>query len=334
MSPVLDIEDLHVSVGTSHGLVEPVRGVSLSVEPGEAMALVGESGSGKTVTALAVMRLLPTDRVRIEARRFELCGKDIRSATSAEMREIRGNRAAMVFQDPMSSLNPVMRLGGQVAEAVRRTGVTRRAEVKQRVHELLASVEVDPERVARSYPHQLSGGMKQRVMIAIALACEPALIIADEPTTALDVSTQAGVLDLLESLSRNTGTALLLITHDLGVVARVASRVAVMYAGHIVETGATADVLKIPRHPYTRGLLDSVPRMSDERGAEFPAIPGSAPDVRAIPPGCAFAPRCARRTADCVLRPELARLSEVGVEGDLLVNDHQTACWHPLEMSS
>jgi oligopeptide/dipeptide ABC transporter ATP-binding protein len=303
------------------------------VAPGEAVALVGESGSGKTVTALSVMRLLPTDRTRIEARRFELCGHDIRAASPSRMRELRGTKVAMVFQDPMSSLNPVMRIGAQVAEAVRRTGTTGRIAVKQRIHELLESVEVDPVRVARSYPHQLSGGMKQRVMIAIALACRPELIIADEPTTALDVSTQAGVLDLLKGLSSSTGTALLLITHDLGVVARVAGRVAVMYAGRVVETGTTSELFEGPRHPYTRGLLDSVPRMSDTRGTTFPAIPGSAPDTRAIPPGCAFSPRCSRRTADCDQLPELVRLGGLDAAGGAPIG-RRHACWNPLEVAS
>jgi oligopeptide/dipeptide ABC transporter ATP-binding protein len=331
----LAIEDLRVRIGTPRGLVEPVRGVSLHVAAGESVAIVGESGSGKTVTALSVMRLLPADRTRIEATRLELCGHDLRNPSARELRRLRGRTVAMVFQDPMSSLNPVMKVGTQIAEAVRRADRGDRRQVSARVHALLASVEVDPERVASSYPHQLSGGMKQRVMIAIALAGRPELIIADEPTTALDVSTQAAILDLLKGLSRSTGTALLLVTHDLGVVARVAERVEVMYAGRVVETGMTTDLFERPRHPYTRGLLDSVPRMSDVRGIEFPAIPGSAPDVRAIPPGCPFAPRCGRRTAACDAMPPLvadpARSASPSAPTAVA---QRFACWNPLEAAS
>lgn len=329
---VLEIEDLWVRIGTPRGLVEPVRGVSLSIGEGESVAVVGESGSGKTVTALAIMRLLPAARTRIEATRLDLCGQDVRHADDAQLRALRGRRVAMIFQDPMHSLNPVMRCGTQVAEAVRTAGSSSRAAVSARVKELLESVEVDPHRVARSYPHQLSGGMKQRVMIAMALAGRPDLIIADEPTTALDVSTQAGILELLRALSRETGTSLLLVTHDLGVVAQIAERVVVLYAGRVVETGTTAELFERPRHPYTRGLLESVPRMSDARGSEFPAIPGSAPDIRQIPPGCPFGPRCHRRSADCEQMPPLVGPGGTGTAGEGI--GHRYACWNPLEESA
>ena len=330
---VLEIEDLHVRIGTPRGLVEPVRGVSLHVDEGEAVAIVGESGSGKTVTALSIMRLLPPDRTRVEAKRLQLSGHDLRGMSAPGLRRLRGRSVAMVFQDPMSSLNPVMKVATQIGEAVRRVERGDRSRVARRVEELLDSVEVDPRRVASSYPHQLSGGMKQRVMIAMALAGRPELIIADEPTTALDVSTQAAILDLLSGLSARTGTALLLVTHDLGVVARVAQRVAVMYAGRIVETGTTAELFDAPRHPYTRGLLDSVPRMSDVRGVEFPAIPGSAPDVRAIPSGCPFAPRCSNRTGACDALPRLAADDAVAAPRPAS-NLHRFACWNPLEAAS
>lgn len=330
---VLEIEDLHVRIGTPRGVVEPVRGVSLHVDEGEAVAVVGESGSGKTVTALSIMRLLPPDRTRVEAKRLQLSGHDLRGMSSPALRRLRGRSVAMVFQDPMSSLNPVMKVATQIGEAVRRVERGDRSSVARRVEELLDSVEVDPRRVASSYPHQLSGGMKQRVMIAMALAGRPELIIADEPTTALDVSTQAAILDLLRGLSARTGSALLLVTHDLGVVARVAQRVAVMYAGRVVETGTTAQLFEAPRHPYTRGLLDSVPRMSDVRGVEFPAIPGSAPDVRAIPPGCPFAPRCSNRTSTCDALPLLT--ADEAVPAPWPASDlHRFACWNPLEAAS
>lgn len=325
---VLEIEDLWVRIGTPRGMIEPVRGISLSISEGESVAIVGESGSGKTVTALSIMGLLPQSRTRIEAARLELCHQDVRNVTGAELRALRGRRVTMIFQDPMDSLNPVMKIGTQLAEAVRRGRGNSNREVAERVVSLLESVEVDSVRVARSYPHQLSGGMKQRVMIAMALACRPDLVIADEPTTALDVSTQAGILDLLKALSRETGTSMLLVTHDLGVVADIAERIIVMYAGTIVETGTTEELFEHPKHPYTKGLIDSVPTMSDQRGTEFPAIPGSAPDIRHIPTGCPFRPRCSRHTDHCAERPPLAPSLQ---DATLMSPTHLYACWHPIE---
>jgi len=306
-----------VELATAAGVVRPVDGVSLRIAAGETVGLVGESGSGKTMLALALMGLLP-DGARVGGEAWlggaaggassaptEGVRKNLVGLGERERRGVRGREVAMIFQEPMTSLNPVMRAGEQIAEAIRahEPGL-QRAEVRRRVIAALerAAVPEAAER-ARQYPHQLSGGLRQRVMIAMALACGPRLVIADEPTTALDVTVQRQILDLLDELRRGLGLGMLFITHDLGVVARVAERVAVLYAGRIVEEGPAREVLARPRHPYTQGLLAASPRM--ERGKLEP-IPGTVPRLTALPPGCAFEPRCAQRRAECAAgMPEL-----------------------------
>ena len=276
------------------------------------MAIVGESGSGKSVTALSIMRLIPSPPGRIESGEVIFEGQDLLKLDDAGIRAIRGNKIAMIFQEPMSSLNPALTVGLQVAEPVNlhrdaALGARRSSMAK----ELLGRVRI-PDAASRlaSYPHQYSGGMRQRVMIAMALACQPRLIIADEPTTALDVTVQAQILDLLKELTRETGSSLLLITHDLGVVARYADRVAVMYGGRIVETAPARELYKHPRHPYTLGLMASVPRLDGDAGRPLVPIDGQPPDLAQLPPGCAFSPRC--RSVTDVCRTAARRWSQVG----------------------
>ncbi len=296
-APLLELRDVTVAFAGSGGEVTAVDRVSLTIAPGEVMALVGESGCGKSVTSLAIMGLLPRPMARIAAgeirlRRDDGTRLDLAKLTDREMREFRGDKIAMIFQEPMTSLNPLETIGNQVAEAlVTHRGVDWTAG-RRAAAELLARVGLpDPEKKLAAFPHELSGGMRQRVMIAMALACRPQLLIADEPTTALDVTVQAQILDLIRALRRDDAMAVLFITHDLGVVAEIADRVSVMYAGQIVESGTVRDVLKRPRHPYTRALLDSLPRV-DRRGGKLPAIPGIVPDLRHMPGGCRFHPRC------------------------------------------
>ena len=296
MTSLLEIEDLRVDFALDDGVAHAVRGVSFSIAAGETVAVVGESGSGKTVTALAVMGLVDPPG-RITGGDVRLHGRSLVGMSDAEYRELRGREVAMVFQDPMTSLNPVMRVGDQVAEAIR---VHRREldvhAADARAVELLASVGFpQPRARKRDYPHELSGGLRQRVMLAMALANRPRLLIADEPTTALDVTTQAQILELLADLQRAARLALLLVTHDLGVVAGRADRVVVMYAGRVVEEGPVDDIFANPRHPYTRGLLASMPRLGagGEAGrGELVPIPGVPPNPAALPHGCAFHPRC------------------------------------------
>ncbi len=299
---VLDVRDLTVAIDTPLGTIHPVRNISLYVEAGETLALVGESGSGKSMTSLAISGLLP-QAARISSGTIRLSGTDLLRLLEPALRAIRGAAAAMIFQDPSSSLNPVHRIGAQIAEAIRAHRPN--ADAAAETLSLLRRVGIpDPERRARAYPHELSGGMRQRVMIAIAIANAPSLLIADEPTTALDVTIQAQILTLLADLQRERGIALLFITHSLPVVAEIADRVAVMYAGEIVETGRTADVFGAPKHPYTAALLKSAP---DEDGPPPEGIPGIVPAPHALPPGCTFAPRCTHRTPDCdIARPPLA----------------------------
>jgi oligopeptide/dipeptide ABC transporter ATP-binding protein len=297
---LLEVEDLHTSFFSDEGESRAVDGVSFTVRRGETLALVGESGSGKSITSLSVMRLFPSPPGRITGGRmlFHADGavQDLAQATERQMRRLRGRAIGMIFQEPMTSLNPLLTVGEQVAEVLRaHTDLGRRA-VAERTVEMLARVGIAaPEQRARDYPHHLSGGMRQRVMIAVALACAPQLLIADEPTTALDVTIQGQVLELMRGLQAEFGMGMLFITHDLGVVAEIADRVAVMYAGRIVEEGSVAAVFDHPRHPYTRALLHSLPRM-DRSGAghlaKLEAIPGQVPSPLALPPGCSFAPRC------------------------------------------
>ncbi len=317
MAPLLDVRNLTVRFPAAQGWVTAVREVSFGIAPGEALGLVGESGSGKSVTALAVMRLLPP---QAEAGgEIRLGEQDLLRVAESDMRAVRGRRISMIFQEPMTALNPVMRVGDQVAEAVlahaassgvgcRSSAGTAKAakdhvskrEAEQLAVEALREVQLpEPERRARDWPHQLSGGMRQRVMIAMAIVNRPQLLIADEPTTALDVTIQAQILKLLAELRQKFGLALLFISHDLAVVSQVVDRVAVMYAGQIVELAPVREIFRAPLHPYTRGLLHSVPTLRTPRDQPLETIEGTVPAAAALPPGCGFEPRCALRVAEC-----------------------------------
>ncbi|MBM3568465.1 MAG: ABC transporter ATP-binding protein [Alphaproteobacteria bacterium] len=315
--PLLSIEGLTVAFATRAGTVAAVDGVSLALEPGEVLGLVGESGSGKSVTALAVMGLLPEPIGRIAAGAIRFEGRALTALAAEDLRRLRGDRMAMIFQEPMTSLNPLMTVGTQIAETlVEHRGLAWSA-ARGRAKELLERVRIaDAQARLESYPHELSGGMRQRVMIAAALACEPRLLIADEPTTALDVTIQAQILDLLRELRRDLGMAVLLITHDLGVVAEFADRIAVMYAGRIVEDAPVARLFAAPLHPYTQGLLRSMPEI-DRDVARLAAIEGTVPHPGAWPAGCRFAPRCERAGAEC-------RAGDVALR--MLADRHAAAC--------
>jgi oligopeptide/dipeptide ABC transporter ATP-binding protein len=298
VAALLELRELTVEFPAAGGWAPAVRELSLSVAPGEALGLVGESGCGKSLTALATLRLLPP-QARVRGQIF-LEGRNLLELGEAEMRQVRGARIAMVFQEPMTALNPVMRVGDQVAEAVLAHGSSAKSEAWQRAVGALRDVGLpDPEPRARDYPFQLSGGMRQRVMIAMAIVNRPQLLIADEPTTALDVTIQAQILELLAELRQKLGLAMLFISHDLAVVSQVAGRVAVMYAGSVVEMGGAKDVLTRAIHPYTRGLLGAVPTLRTERGRPLAAIEGTVPSPGALPPGCAFEPRCGLRVPEC-----------------------------------
>ncbi len=291
--PVLQVSGLSTVFHTRTGLARPVQDVSFDVEAGETLAIVGESGCGKTMTALSLMRLVPTPPGEITHGSVEVDGCDLLALDEAGMRRMRGSQIAMIFQEPMTALNPLLTVGRQIAEMVSlHEGASRRA-ARARAVEMLQRVRIPaPERRAREYPHQMSGGMRQRAMIAMALACRPKVLIADEPTTALDVTIQAQVLDLIDDLRRQLGTAVVLITHDLGVVAEAADRMIVMYAGRKVEEGTTKSLFADPCHPYLQGLLASMPRMGLGGGQRLREIPGVVPPLNDLPKGCAFAPRC------------------------------------------
>jgi len=326
---VLDVKNLKTVFFTSSGLFKAVDDVSFIVRRGETLAIVGESGCGKSVTALSVMRLVPDPPGRIVGGSVTLEGTDLLGLDESEMRRIRGNRISMIFQEPMTSLNPVMRIGDQITEAVTlHRPITRKAAWTTAV-DMLKLVRIpEPERRAREYPHQLSGGMRQRAMIAMALACRPALLIADEPTTALDVTIQAQILALIVELQKELGTGLILITHDLGVVAQTAQRVIVMYAGKKVEEASVESLFENPRHPYTRGLMASMPAViSREAGADarLVEIPGMVPSLTNLPAGCAFAPRCTLAIDRC--RAEYPPLQEFG-------GNHLAACWRAAETAA
>jgi len=317
MTPRLDVQALTVELPTAAGWVRPVNDISFTLAEGETLGVVGESGSGKTMLALALMGLEPPGGRRkgeawlhLRDTAADRPAENLLAVAPSEMRSLRGREIAMIFQEPMTALNPVMRIGAQVEEAIRvHEPGTSENEIRHRAIEALARAAVpEPEIRARQYPHQLSGGLRQRVMIAMALAAGPGVLIADEPTTALDVTVQQQILELLEKLRRELKLSLLFITHDLGVVAQIAARVAVMYAGRIVEEGPTAEVLRRPRHPYTEGLLRAAPRL--ERGKLVP-IPGAVPSLDALPPGCAFAPRCDRHVSECdAAVPELRSVAQ------------------------
>ena len=321
---LLDVRDLKTHFYTAGGMVRAVDGITYTVQSGETVALVGESGCGKSVSALSVMRLVSAPAGRIIGGQVLFRGRDLLALDEASMRRIRGRDIAMVFQEPMTSLNPVLSIGRQLTEPVEIHLDMPPDRARQRAVELLTTVGIpDPERRLKQYPHQFSGGMRQRMMIAMALACHPALVLADEPTTALDVTIQAQILDLMKDLSRQHGIALVLITHNLGVVARYADRVNVMYAGKLVEQGSARDVYGDPRHPYTMGLLRSVPRLDEPRKATLHPIDGQPPDLTHLPPGCAFAPRCPYVIAHC--QAEVPPLIPVTV-------DHLSACWVAAEL--
>jgi peptide/nickel transport system ATP-binding protein len=325
-APLLEVDNLKTHFFTRDGVVRAVDGVSFSVAPGETLALVGESGCGKSVTSLSILRLIASPPGRIVAGRIQFEGRDLLSLSEEEMRSVRGNRVSMIFQEPMTSLNPALTAGRQIAESlVRHRGLAGDEALAQAV-EMLRKVRMpEPERRARQYPHQLSGGMRQRVMIAMALACGPRLLIADEPTTALDVTVQAQILELMRELARETGAAIILITHDLGVVAEMAQRVVVMYAGRKVEEAPVGELFRTPRHPYTLGLLGSMPQLGDSVGTagskRLAEIPGMVPSLREEQRGCLFAPRCANAIGRCT--QEVPQLAAHGP-------GHWAACWSPV----
>jgi oligopeptide transport system ATP-binding protein len=293
MTALLDVVNLRTSFPTPSGLVRAVDGVNLKVEPGGSVGIVGESGSGKSVLSLTIMGLVACPPAIITADKIEFEGRDLSHASQAQWRGVRGNRLAMIFQDPMTSLNPFLTVGDQLAEPLIVHRQASAADARNKAKELLQRVGIPAasERLD-AYPHQFSGGMRQRVMIAMAMACEPALIIADEPTTALDVTVQAQILDLMREIRESAGTAFVLITHDMGVAAGFCDEINVMYAGRVVERGSTRSIFRDPRHPYTKALLESVPRLDDPPGGRFLPIPGQPPDLTSLPVGCSYAPRC------------------------------------------
>jgi peptide/nickel transport system ATP-binding protein len=312
-TPLLRVEDLHTLFHLEGSIARAVNGVSFSVGAGETLAIVGESGSGKSVTSLSIMRLIPAPPGEIVSGQVWFRGRDLLTLSEPDMRHIRGNEIGMIFQEPMSSLNPLLTVGEQIAEVLRLHQHLSRTSARQHATQMLARVNIpDPESRAGEYPHRLSGGMRQRVMIAMALACRPALLIADEPTTALDVTIQAQILHLIRSLQAEMNMSVLFITHNLGVVAQVADRVAVMYAGRIVEQGDVGTVFASPLHPYTRALLRSIPRV--EAAGRDPtrrllSIPGQVPSPAALPSGCSYAPRCPLTDARCnSVMPEISEV--------------------------
>ena len=317
MEPLLELRDLDTDIAQRRGTVHALDGVSLKVMPGETLGIVGESGSGKTMTALSIMGLLPSGG-RVSGGEIVFEGQDLRSLPADEVRRIRGVRMGMVFQDPLTSLNPTMRIGVQVAEPLRVHEKAGKAEARERAIEILRRVGMPrPDKIVDNYPHELSGGMRQRVAIAMALVCSPRLLIADEPTTALDVTTQRQILELIDDLREDFGMAVILVTHDLGVIAGRADRVAVMYAGRVVETTATRELFRTPRHRYTEALLEALPEATD--GQRLYSIPGLPPDLSLPLTGCRFAPRCRQVTDQC-------RVTDLPLTGDA----HQFACLHPV----
>ena len=326
MATLLQVRDLRTHFFTMDGVVKAVDGVSYDLEEGETLALVGESGCGKSVSALSVMRLIPDPPGKIISGEILLDGEDILKIGMEDMREIRGAKIAMVFQEPMTSLNPVLSIERQLTETLElHMGMSKRESRRESVN-LLTRVGIpDPETRIKQYPHQFSGGMRQRVMIAMALSCNPKLIIADEPTTALDVTIQAQILDLMKALTSEFGVALIIITHNLGVVARYADRVNIMYAGKVIERGDAREIYANPRHPYTVGLLRSVPRLDLPRKARLDPIEGQPPDLINLPPGCAFRERCRWAVDKCAT--DLPELMDTG-------GGHLSACWQSAELGA
>jgi oligopeptide/dipeptide ABC transporter ATP-binding protein len=326
LQPLLEVRDLHTEFRTGAGVVPAVAGISYTVGRGETVAIVGESGSGKTVGALSILRLIPDPPGRITQGQVLFDGRDLLRLSDEEIRQVRGGDIGMIFQEPMTSLNPVLTIGRQITETLEQHRGADRAAAHKRAVELLGLVGIsDPVRRLKQYPHQLSGGMRQRIMIAIALACDPKLIIADEPTTALDVTIQAQILELMRDLTRRLHVALIIITHNLGVVARYADGVNVMYAGRIVESGPAADIYHNPRHPYTMALLRSVPRLDRPRQARLDPVEGQPPDLTRLDAGCSFRPRCRFAVDACAAsRPPLAAVGQ---------GPHLAACFRSGEIA-
>ncbi len=315
---LLQVEKLKTYFYIHGGVAQAVDGVSFTLQKGETLGLVGESGCGKSVTSLSMMRLVPQPPGKIVSGAIRFEGRDLLSLSEHDMRDVRGNDIAMIFQEPMTSLNPVFTCGSQIDEAVVRHQGLGRAAARKKTVDMLQKVGIpDPARRANEYPHHLSGGMRQRVMIAMALSCTPDILIADEPTTALDVTIQAQILELLTQLQQDFGMAVLMITHDLGIIAEVADRVAVMYAGKIVETGRVEEIFTDPRHPYTRGLLASVPKLNEQK-ERLSVIPGTVPDAVHFPQACRFSPRCP--DAEAICREQQPALLQID-------GGHAVACW-------
>jgi peptide/nickel transport system ATP-binding protein len=321
--PILSIRDLVVEFRTEKGLIRAVDQISFDVMPGEPVGVVGESGCGKTVTALSILKLIPSPPGRIAAGSIELDGIDVVSRPEDKMREVRGNAASMIFQEPMTALNPVYTVGNQMIEVIRVHQKISKGAAKKLAVEMLKTVNIEsPEKRVNQYPHELSGGMRQRVMIAMALSCSPKLLIADEPTTALDVTVQAQVMDEIKRLQEEMKMGMILITHDLGVIAQTCKRVVVMYCGKIVEISEIKELFDHPKHPYTRGLLDSIPKIRNEKLETLPTIEGMVPDLAELPKGCRFADRCSKVQDRC--RSEEPLLEQVEGGG-------KVACFFPIE---
>ncbi|MFN2143525.1 MAG: ABC transporter ATP-binding protein [Candidatus Promineifilaceae bacterium] len=329
MAHLLDVENLQTEFHTSEGVVKAVNGISYTLEEGGILGIVGESGSGKSVSVLSLLKLLPQPPALIKDGAATFDGRDLLAMTDKEIRAVRGNEIAIIFQDPMTSLNPIMKIGKQIGEALELHMGMNESDARQRTIELLNHVGIPmAEQRIDQYPHQLSGGMRQRVMIALGLSCNPRLLIADEPTTALDVTIQAQIIALVRGLQEETGMAVIWITHDLGVIAGLADQVIVMYSGYVVEYAAVDDLFENPRHPYTLGLLSSLPEMGDDDTEELQTIRGTPPDLINLPPGCPFAPRCDYVIERCLAEnPPLTTVqnpADPGVEGQTA---HLAACW-------
>ena len=322
--PLLSVRNLAIEFTTRYGPVRAVDGISFDVYPNETLGIVGESGCGKTVTGLSLLRLIPSPPGRIVSGEILLQGRDLTKLSEQEMQSLRGDEISMIFQEPMTALNPVLTVGTQMVDVLRRHRKLTRKQAKVDAIEMLSKVGIPvPHKRIDEYPHELSGGMRQRAMIAMALSCNPKLLIADEPTTALDVTTQAQVLEQIVKLQDEFRMAVILITHDLGVVAETCQRALVMYCGEVIERADIVSLFENPRHPYSRGLLDSIPKLREEKLAELPIIPGMVPDLMHLPPGCRFADRCSRVTDECRLqRPVLS--AGATAPGDV-------ACFHPLD---
>ena len=326
MTPVIEVKNLRTRFNTNEGVFYAVDNVSFFLEEGKTLGIVGESGCGKSVTSLSIMRLIPTPPGKIESGEILFQGKDLLKLSNEEMRKVRGGQIGMIFQEPMTSLNPVFTIGNQIEEAVKihRPEFSRK-QIRDRALEMLKLVGIpSPEKRIDDYPHQLSGGMRQRVMIAMALSCNPKLLIADEPTTALDVTIQAQILELIKKLQTEFNTAMILITHDLGVVAETCNDVAVMYAGRIIEQGTAEEIFNHPKHPYTQGLLNSVPHFeSGKRRAKLETIPGIVPSLARLPQGCRFQARCKYVQENCRQQDPPLESWQNG--------NHKAACFHPVE---